>query len=58
MVFIATFNIISPIPWWSVLLVDETPKKKHRSAASHRQILSPNVVIEYASPERGSTSQC
>ena len=27
MVFNATFNIISDISWWSVLLVEETPEK-------------------------------
>jgi len=37
MVFNATFNNISAISWWSVLLVEETgvPRAKHRSAASH-----------------------
>ena len=37
MVFNATFNNISAISWWSVLLVNETriPVESHRSAASH-----------------------
>ena len=37
MVFTATFNNISVIPWWSVLLVAETgvPEKNSRPAASH-----------------------
>ena len=37
MVFNATFNNISVILWWSVLLVEETgvPAEKHRPVASH-----------------------
>jgi len=37
MVFNATFNNISTITWWSVLLVDETsvPRDNQRPAASH-----------------------
>jgi uncharacterized surface protein with fasciclin (FAS1) repeats len=37
MVFNATFNNISVILWWSVLLVEETgvPGENHESAASH-----------------------
>jgi hypothetical protein len=37
MVFNSTFNNISVILWWSVLLVEETggPRKKHRPVASH-----------------------
>jgi len=37
MVFNATFNNISAIPWWSALLVEETgiPREIHRLAASH-----------------------
>jgi hypothetical protein len=40
------FNNISVILWWSVLLVEETrvPGENHRSAASHWQTLSHNVV--------------
>jgi len=46
MVFNATFNNISAISWWSVLLVEETgvPGENHRPAACHRQTLSHNVV--------------
>ena len=38
MVFNATFNNISVIPWWSVLLVEETgvTGENHRPVASHR----------------------
>ena len=55
MVFNATFNTISVISWWSVLLVEETvvPGENHRPVASHWQTLSHNVV----SPERDSNSQ-
>ena len=37
MVLNATFNNISVISWWSVLLVEETgvPGENHRPAASH-----------------------
>jgi len=44
-VFIATFNNISVISWWSVLLVGETgvPRENHRPAASHWQTFSHNV---------------
>jgi hypothetical protein len=40
MVFNTTFNNISPISWWSVLLVKETevPRENHRSATSHWQL--------------------
>jgi len=36
-VFDATFNNISVISWWSVLLVEETgvPVENHRPATSH-----------------------
>jgi hypothetical protein len=36
-VFNATFNNISAISWWSVLLVEETevPGEYHQPAASH-----------------------
>ena len=46
MVFNATFNNISVISWWSVLLVEETgvPEENHQPVASHWQILSHNVV--------------
>ena len=37
MMFNATFNNISVISWWSVLLVEETglPGENHRPATSH-----------------------
>ena len=37
MVFNVTFNNISVISWWSVLLVEETgiPRENHRPAVSH-----------------------
>ena len=37
MVFNATFNNISVISWWSVLLVEETevPRENHRPVKSH-----------------------
>jgi hypothetical protein len=43
MVFKATFNNISVISWWSVLLVEETGEN-HCPVASHWQTLSYNVV--------------
>ena len=41
-VFNATFNNISVISWWSIVLVEETrvPGENHRFAASRRQTLS------------------
>jgi hypothetical protein len=46
MVLNATFNNISVIAWWSVLLVEETgvPGENQRTAASHLLTLSHNVV--------------
>jgi len=37
MMFNATFNNISAIDWWSVLLVEKTgvPVENHRPGASH-----------------------
>jgi hypothetical protein len=45
-VFNATFNNISVISWQSVLLVEKSavPRENHRSATSHCQTLSHNVV--------------
>jgi hypothetical protein len=59
MVFNATFNNMSVISWWSVLLVEETgvPRENHRPVASHRQTLSHNVVSNTPRHERGSNSQ-
>ena len=46
MVFNATFNNISVISWWSVLLLEGTrvPDENHRPAVSDLQTLSHNVV--------------
>ena len=46
MVFYATFNNISVISWWSVLLVEETesPGENHRPVASDRQTASHKVT--------------
>jgi hypothetical protein len=47
MVFNATFNNISVILWWSILLMEETgvPRENHRPVTSHdTDELSPNVV--------------
>jgi hypothetical protein len=46
LVFNATFNNISVISWWSVVLVEETrgPGENHRPVASHWQTLSHNFV--------------
>jgi hypothetical protein len=46
MVFNATFNNISVISWWSVLLMEENgvPEENHWPATSHQQSLSHNVV--------------
>jgi len=53
MVFNATFNNISVILWWSVLLEKETgvPDENHLPAASHWQTLSHNVVS--STPRQG-----
>jgi len=53
MVFNATFNNISVISWWSVLLVEETrvPRENKRHAASHWQTLSYRCCIEYTLSE-------
>jgi len=42
MVFNVTFNNISGISWWPILLVEDTeyPEKTHRHATSHWQTLS------------------
>ena len=59
MVFGATFNNISVISWWSVLLVEETgvPGENHRPVAIHCQTWSHNVVSSIPRHERGSNSQ-
>jgi len=55
----ATFNNISVIFWRSVLLTEESGVygENHRSAASHWQTLSQNVVSSTPRHERGSNSQ-
>ena len=47
MIFNATFNNISVISLWSVLLVEESrvPRKNHPPVASHCQTVSHNVVL-------------
>ena len=59
MVFNSTFNNISVILWWSVLLVDETgvSGENHWPAASHWQTLSHNVVLSTHCHERGLNSK-
>jgi len=59
MVFKTTFNNISVILWWSVLLVEETgvPGKNDPPAASQWQTLSHNVVSSTHRQERDSNSQ-
>ena len=49
MVFNATFNNISVILWWSVLLVKETDV----SGENHRETRSNNVVSSTPRHERG-----
>ena len=46
MVLNTTFNNISVISWWSVLLVEETevPREKQRPVVCYRQTLSHNGV--------------
>jgi len=44
MVLNATFNNISVISWWSVLLVEETGEN-HQPATSHWKTLSHNVIF-------------
>ena len=46
MVFIATFNNISVISWWSVLLVEETGVRgeNHRPVVSQYQTLPRSVA--------------
>ena len=59
MVFNATFNNISIISWWSLLLMQETgvPGENCRPVVSHLQTLSLNVVSSRYRHERGSNSQ-
>ena len=59
MLFYATFNNISVMSWWSVLLVEETgvPGEIHRHVASHWQTLSHNAVTSVLLHELDSNSQ-
>jgi hypothetical protein len=59
MVFNATFNNISAMPWQSVLLVVETgvPGENHRAVASHCQTVSHNVLSSTSRYEQDSNSQ-
>ena len=59
MVFNATFNNISGISWWSVLLMEETrvPRENDRPAASHWETLSHNAVSSTPLHERNSNIQ-
>ena len=59
MAFNATFNNISVISWWSVLLEEETGvhEENHRPVASHWQTLSHNVVSSTPRHEQGLNSQ-
>jgi len=54
----ATFNNISAISWWSVVLVEEirVPGENHQPIASLWQTLSHNVVLRTPRYERGSNS--
>jgi len=47
MVFNTTFNNISVISWWSVLLVQDTgvPGENHRPAVSHSLFVHPLLAI-------------
>jgi len=56
MVSYATFNNISVISWWSVLLVKET-RGNHRPVASHWQTSSHNVESSTPRHEQNLNSQ-
>ena len=55
MVFNATFNNISVISWWSVLLVEETgvPRKTTDLSQVTDKLLSHNVVLSTPKCQRG-----
>ena len=59
MVFNATFNNVSVISLWSLLLVEETrgPGENHRPAASHWQTVWHNVVTSTHRHEGDSNPQ-
>ena len=56
MVFNATFNNISVILWWSVLLMEETGENQW-PVASHWQTSSNNVISSTSCHERDSNLQ-
>ena len=56
MVFNATFNNISVILWWSVLLVEET-RVPRVPRENHRQTISHNFASSTPRHEGGSNSQ-
>ena len=55
MLFNATFNNISVISWWPVLLVEKTTDLSQ--VTDKPETLSHNVVLSTPSRERGSNSQ-
>ena len=59
MVFHTTFNNVSAISYWSVLLMVEAgiPDENNQPAANHCQTLSQNVVSSTPRHERDSNSQ-
>jgi len=59
MVFNATFNNVSGISWWSVLLVrkPEYPEEHSRPAASQWQTLPQHAISSTPRHERDSNSQ-
>jgi hypothetical protein len=63
MVFNATFNNISAMSWWLVLLVEETgvPRENHRPVQvidKHYHIMLNNVELCTPRHEQDSNSQC
>ena len=56
-VFDITFNNISIIPWWSVLLMEETGENHWPQITDKLYHLMFNCCIEYSSPERDLNSQ-
>jgi hypothetical protein len=60
MVFNATFNNVSDISCWSVLLAEEAgvPRENHRPAASHWQTSSHNVVSSTPHNVSGISTDC
>jgi hypothetical protein len=58
MLFNTTFNNISAISWWSVLLETGVSGENHRPAARHRQTSSNKVVSSTPRHERDSNNTC